>query len=305
MKYCVLLAAAATVAACTQPYDDYGDPYGYPPTPPPTGQYPGGPYPDDYGSGERYGNDGYDRYGDGSQVMDPYRAVGTEPFWSLDINPRSMRFEAAGARSVTENTPRVQASYDRDYYRGDRIEVNIIRQRCSDGMSDRIYPDQVQVRVDGREWRGCGAPARFFQQGWESGAAPGYDRYRDDRYGSGRGQYDRYGNDGYGAQGSLARTNWRVTRLNGRPVPDEGFYLNFLPDRMQARFGCNNLNAPYRQQGERLSVDRIASTRMACPDIAAETRASNILSVPMRVRQNGDTLTLSNDRGTIEARRAG
>ena len=37
------------------------------------------------------------------------------------------------------------------------IGVNIVKnQQCSDGMSDRVYPDKVQVTVDGRRFEGCG-----------------------------------------------------------------------------------------------------------------------------------------------------
>jgi uncharacterized membrane protein len=34
--------------------------------------------------------------------------------------------------------------------------VNIVHGRCSDGMSDRAYPDKVQVTVDGRRFNVCG-----------------------------------------------------------------------------------------------------------------------------------------------------
>jgi uncharacterized membrane protein len=34
--------------------------------------------------------------------------------------------------------------------------VNIVHGTCSDGMSDRVYPDKVQVTVDGRQFTGCG-----------------------------------------------------------------------------------------------------------------------------------------------------
>jgi len=36
------------------------------------------------------------------------------------------------------------------------INVNIVHGQCSDGMSDRVFPDKVQVRVDGHEFNGCG-----------------------------------------------------------------------------------------------------------------------------------------------------
>ena len=34
--------------------------------------------------------------------------------------------------------------------------MNIVHATCSDGMSDRIYPDKVQVDVDGQRFDGCG-----------------------------------------------------------------------------------------------------------------------------------------------------
>jgi len=43
-----------------------------------------------------------------------------------------------------------------EIYRTRRIDVNIVHARCNDGMSDRVYPDKVQVTVDGRRFNGCG-----------------------------------------------------------------------------------------------------------------------------------------------------
>ena len=43
-----------------------------------------------------------------------------------------------------------------EIYQTPRINVNIVHGQCSDGMSDRIYPDKVQVTVDGKRFNGCG-----------------------------------------------------------------------------------------------------------------------------------------------------
>jgi uncharacterized membrane protein len=43
-----------------------------------------------------------------------------------------------------------------EIYQTPRINVNIVHGTCSDGMSDRTYPDKVQVTVDGRRFNGCG-----------------------------------------------------------------------------------------------------------------------------------------------------
>ena len=91
-----------------------------------------------------------------------YRALGTEPFWSLELNGREMVFtEAAVPNSrIAEPQPRPIHGFAGDIYQGKRINLNIVHgQRCSDGMSDRVYRDRVQVGVDGRSFEGCGGPA--------------------------------------------------------------------------------------------------------------------------------------------------
>jgi uncharacterized membrane protein len=88
-----------------------------------------------------------------------YRAIGTEPFWSLELNGREMVFTEANAPGVRIAEPQPQAihGFAGDIYQGRRINLNIVHgQRCSDGMSDRVYRDKVQVRVDDRSFEGCG-----------------------------------------------------------------------------------------------------------------------------------------------------
>ena len=87
-----------------------------------------------------------------------YRAVGTEPFWDLTIDERQMIFTDRGnsAPPIAAPTPRVIIGVAGEIYQTPRLSVNIVHARCSDGMSDRVYPDKVQVNVDGRSFQGCG-----------------------------------------------------------------------------------------------------------------------------------------------------
>jgi heat shock protein HslJ len=87
-----------------------------------------------------------------------YRAAGTEPFWSLTIGSREMTFTQPDAAPVRQPTPKVIVGFAGEIYRTPRIDVNIVHVRCSDGMSDRVYPDKVQVTVDGHRFDGCGGP---------------------------------------------------------------------------------------------------------------------------------------------------
>lgn len=88
-----------------------------------------------------------------------YRALGTEPFWALELDGGQMTFTEANAPGVriVERQPKPIHGFAGDIYQGRRINLNIVRgQQCSDGMSDRVYPERVQVRVDNRAFEGCG-----------------------------------------------------------------------------------------------------------------------------------------------------
>ena len=85
-----------------------------------------------------------------------YRAIGTEPFWNLTIDAREMTFTQPDAQPVRQPTPKVIVGFAGEIYKSPRIDVNIVHTRCSDGMSDRTYPDKVQVTVDGKRFNGCG-----------------------------------------------------------------------------------------------------------------------------------------------------
>lgn len=211
-----------------------------------------------------------------------YRAIGTEPFWDLEIG-RDMVFTDRGNDvRVVQPTPQPINGVAGEIYQTQRLNVNIVHSRCSDGMSDRTYPDTVQVRVDGREFRGCGAPIAFFSEVGENGQP---------------------NQPGSGAV-MLTGTNWRVTAINGRPTPPRNFYMNFMPDRIGAKFGCNSLGAGYSVSGSLLTAGAVMATRMACPDMSFENEGSAILAQPMTIDGEGDRLTLSNRAGSIDLVRA-
>ena len=86
----------------------------------------------------------------------PYHALGTEPFWNLLIDEHNLTFTQPDAQPVLQPTPKVIIGFAGEIYQTPRINVNIVHAQCSDGMSDRVYPDKVQVTVDGRRFEGCG-----------------------------------------------------------------------------------------------------------------------------------------------------
>jgi uncharacterized membrane protein len=86
----------------------------------------------------------------------PYHAVGTEPFWDVLIDEHDLTFTLAGAQPIRQPTAQVIHGFAGEIYQSPRINVNIVHGTCSDGMSDRVFPDKVQVTVDGTRFEGCG-----------------------------------------------------------------------------------------------------------------------------------------------------
>jgi uncharacterized membrane protein/heat shock protein HslJ len=280
-----------------QPYPQ--GPEGYPPYPPgPSYPGPGGgppmppgpPYP---GPGQpTYPAPGY------PTGQANYRAVGNEPFWDLEIGQNLTFTDRGNNVSVVQATPQPINGTAGEIYRTQRLEVNITHTHCSDGMSDRSYPDTVNVYVDGRQYRGCGAPIAFFNQSGEGGQ-PNYPGA------PGPGSAPGYPGAPMGAPvQNLTGTNWRVVAINGTRTPASNFYVNFMPDRISAKFGCNSLGAGYTQNGNVVNSGAVMATRMACPDMTFENQGAAILEAPMTISGIGNHLTLTNRAGSIDLVRA-
>lgn len=145
-----IVPLAVALSACMTPYGEPYDQSGYPPAPypgdayPPQGYppqgYPPQPYPEPYPSPD---------YPQPPGIND-YRASGTEPFWDLTIGSEMIFTDRGTGLTVAQPTPQVISGVAGETYRTQRLEVNITHVRCNDGMSDRTYPDTVQVHVDGR-----------------------------------------------------------------------------------------------------------------------------------------------------------
>jgi len=265
-----LLALGLAACQTTGPYGqgpyDYPEPAPYPPQPYPPQSYPPQPYPP-----QPFPQPGY------PGATGDYRAIGTEPFWDLTIGRDMVFTDRGNGIRVAEPTPPVRRGFAGETYQGRRLFVNIVHSRCSDGMSDRTYPDTVNVTVDGRALRGCGADAAFFSQ---------------------------VGEDGVRGAFNLANTNWRVVAINGRPVPRQGHYFNFMPDRLSGRLGCNSIGAGYRVEGNTLRAAALLMTRMACENNNYEAEGVRVMGLPMTISESGDRMTWSNRAGTIELIRA-
>jgi len=97
----------------------------------------------------------------GVDLGQPVQALGTEPFWSVEITPSTLTYSSpegpprSGPNSgpVVQGTTAVYASTLDDQ----PIEVTLIATECSDGMSDRTYPLTAMVKLGETTLNGCAA----------------------------------------------------------------------------------------------------------------------------------------------------
>ncbi len=199
-----------------------------------------------------------------------YKAVGTEPGWSLTVRPARMDYAGDyGEVNIAEPTPpNFRAA--QGTYRSGKLQLTISAGPCSDGMSDLVYRQTVRVTADGRTVSGCGG--------------------------------------GTIAPATLANTSWTVTAINGRATPGGAeYFLQFAEGRLSAKFGCNSIGGPYRQNGDHLSVGSLEQTLIGCPEPSAtfERDGSAVLRSNMRVEPlGGRGMRLVSEAGTIDLRRA-
>lgn len=89
-----------------------------------------------------------------------WRALGTEPFWALDIDSTGLRFRTPDD-TIGIRWPPLKPLLTVDTLRwireneGTAIDASIWPTRCSDGMSDRVWPYTAMVRIDSTSYRGC------------------------------------------------------------------------------------------------------------------------------------------------------
>jgi uncharacterized membrane protein len=102
----------------------------------------------------------------GVDLGQPLRALGTEPFWAVDITTDAIAYSAVDSEGVrvfnpgptVQGTTAVYASAAED---GTALVVTLIATECSDGMSDRTYPLTARVELGGQTLNGCAASVAF------------------------------------------------------------------------------------------------------------------------------------------------
>jgi uncharacterized membrane protein len=110
----------------------------------------------------------------GVDLAKPVRALGTEPFWGVELTGTEMVYTAAEPpeQRAPQPSPVVQgttATWEAETADGTPLRVTLIATECSDGMSDRTWPLTAMVKVGDQDLTGCAASSAAVMSTGESG----------------------------------------------------------------------------------------------------------------------------------------
>jgi heat shock protein HslJ len=198
-----------------------------------------------------------------------FKAIGTEPFWSLEISEEKIRFQGIEAENEylsPHKEPIGSSDTNVKLYRvkteGGEMEVSINRQNCSDWMSDLKHDYQVDISLkrdnqkEAINYSGCGnymADYRLFDV-------------------------------------------WLLEELQGKKVTLANFSneipmleINSSAKKFSGYAGCNRISGTIFQERELLRFSSIVSTRMSC----SETNMENIF---LKALQSSTGYNIKNNR---------
>lgn len=101
----------------------------------------------------------------------------------------------------------------------------------------------------------------------------------------------------YVPQVSFADTKWQLVEIMGNQVRDSEAFISFASENNKV-FGnnsCNSFNGNYEMKnGHQIAFSQVATTMMACLEVALETQFMDMLKKVDNYALNGNIMTLNN-----------
>lgn len=96
----------------------------------------------------------------GVDLSQPLRAIGTEPFWSVEIKSDGLVYGGVDRPERKMANPRAEVHGDAVIIAakdaaGVDFAIALRAAQCSDGMSERVYRLEVEVAFKGETLKGC------------------------------------------------------------------------------------------------------------------------------------------------------
>ena len=98
----------------------------------------------------------------------------------------------------------------------------------------------------------------------------------------------------------LSNTAWKLISIHGDEQQDQQISLQFDEDKLNGKGVCNRYFATYRQSGNKLSIEGIGSTKMACAENGAlEVKYFSMLEKVSEFKIEGNHLILKTSTGDL------
>lgn len=200
-----------------------------------------------------------------------FKAVGTEPFWSIEISEKEVKFSELGNEKgiifPNDNNDILYENMKLTYTnKTHMLTIDIKPGECSDGMSEQRYSYKANVSLidadagEVKKYYGCG---QYFAD-------------------------------------SKLNSKWMLKTLRGEEISEKNsqnsLYIEFLSEKnmFTAFAGCNQINGVMKSNTEnRLQLLDIASTKMLCEPGNKEQDFINVLAKVGAYKFDGDILILT------------
>ena len=110
----------------------------------------------------------------GIDLSRPLHVGGNEPFWAIEMTGLEMIYSGVDRpeQRAPQGQPAMQgtmAVWETTTGAGNRLKVTLTATDCSDGMSDRVWPQTALVEIGDERLMGCAATASAHSAAGESG----------------------------------------------------------------------------------------------------------------------------------------
>lgn len=110
----------------------------------------------------------------GVDLTQPLRAIGTEPFWNVELTADRLAYSSPDGEEATASRPDMVlqgtvATFEGETDKGSPLSLTLTATECSDGMSDRTYPLTAIVKLGDKTLTGCAASIAAIMSAGESG----------------------------------------------------------------------------------------------------------------------------------------
>lgn len=82
-------------------------------------------------------------------------ALGTEPFWAVEVRDATLKLTRPDAADVVVPNPGPTVDGAKAVWPGKGLVLTLTEGQCSDGMSDRTYPWYAEVTTASETMKGC------------------------------------------------------------------------------------------------------------------------------------------------------